>query len=266
MTGERPGFGRLEHALAAGARRTDQILCDAWQADASSGVADDVERYTPADLEAFTLETKDAARLYGADLVGVATLDSAWLRGSPEGAFDPTRHTTVVVMAVAMDYRGILESPTMRASAATSAGYSQMAVVGTGVMTFLRALGYEAIAAGNEIALSVPLAVAAGLGEVGRTGQLITQRFGPRVRLCKVFTDAPLVSDSPMTFGVAEFCQTCRACIDACEGDAIPEGSPDDTTGRWAIDGSRCRDFWRVNGASCANCLAMCPYNIPPTD
>ena len=40
-----------------------------------------------------------------------------------------------------------------------------------------------------------PLAIMAGLGELSRIGILITPEFGPRVRLCKVFTDLPLQAD-----------------------------------------------------------------------
>lgn len=266
MNGERPGFGRVEQALKAGAGCVDDLLHAAWK-EHGKAVVVDAERYEPDDWERLTREVKDAARLYGADLVGVTTLNREWLYGAglrEDGPFDADRHTTVMVIAVPMDYRGILESPTLRAAAATNAGYSMMTVVSMSVAVFLRSLGFDAIPAGNDIALSVPLAQAAGLGEVGRTGQLITQPFGPRVRLCKVFTDAPLVCDSPIAFGAAELCQTCTACVDGCEGNAIPEGLPDADAGRWLIDAQRCREFWRVNGTSCANCLARCPFNVPP--
>jgi len=39
---------------------------------------------------------------------------------------------------------------------------------------FIRNLGYEAIQCGNDTALSIPLAIDAGLGELGRNGLLIT--------------------------------------------------------------------------------------------
>lgn len=43
----------------------------------------------------------------------------------------------------------------------------------------------------NDISLSIPLAIEAGLGELGRNGLLITKDFGPCVRLCKIFTTCP---------------------------------------------------------------------------
>ena len=63
---------------------------------------------------------------------------------------------------------------------------------------------------GNDTALSIPLAIDAGLGELGRNGLLITPEYGACVRLCKVFTDLPLEADRPVEFGLAEICQRCR--------------------------------------------------------
>jgi hypothetical protein len=75
---------------------------------------------------------------------------------------------------------------------------------------FIRGLGYQAIPCGNDTALSVPLAMAAGLGESSRMGLLITPKFGSRVRICKLFTDLPLESDDYRPFWVHQFCQTCK--------------------------------------------------------
>ncbi|MBS4023513.1 MAG: hypothetical protein KGZ79_14015 [Dethiobacter sp.] len=43
------------------------------------------------------------------------------------------------------------------------------------------------------------LAVAAGLGKIGRNGLLLTKQFGPRVRLAAVVTDAELIPDHEMS-------------------------------------------------------------------
>jgi epoxyqueuosine reductase QueG len=123
---------------------------------------------------------------------------------------------------------------------------------------------------GNDTALSIPLAIDAGLGELGRNGLLITPQYGPCVRLCKVFTDLPLMPDQPISFGVTETCMKCFKCAEACEVEAIssdPEPSyrtvsPSNNQGivRWAVDHDKCYAFWIENSASCATCIAACPF------
>jgi len=65
-------------------------------------------------------------------------------------------------------------------------------------------------------------AVAAGLGEIGFSGLLLTPQFGPRQRLVSIITDAPL-EPSPMYDG-PKLCRpdSCgRACIKACPTKAM---------------------------------------------
>jgi reductive dehalogenase len=121
--------------------------------------------------------------------------------------------------------------------------------------------------------LSVPLALAAGLGEAGRHGLLITEKFGPRVRLSKVFTDLPLAHDDYRPFGATEFCSTCRKCARRCPSQAIPHGDPTTkgpTTSnhsgvlKWYVNSEKCYQFWSRNMMDCANCIAVCPFNKRP--
>jgi len=95
--------------------------------------------------------------------------------------------------------------------------------------------------------------------------------LGSRIRLCKVFTDLPLVADQQKDFGLTAFCRTCNRCADACEADAIsrdPEPSyeiacPSNNKGikRWAVNADRCYEFWAQNTAACSNCIAACPFS-----
>ena len=62
-------------------------------------------------------------------------------------------------------------------------------------------------------------AVAAGLGEFGRQGLLLTPQFGVRQRLCSIITSAPLNAD-PL-FGGPSLCDGCEACLKACPVDAF---------------------------------------------
>jgi epoxyqueuosine reductase QueG len=87
-----------------------------------------------------------------------------------------------------------------------------MGFIAPSMARFIQELGYHAMPSGNDTALSIPMAVDAGLGELGRNGILITPKYGPRVRLCKVFTDLPLVHDKPVDLGVQAFCEICKKC------------------------------------------------------
>ena len=222
---------------------------------------------------------KKAAHFLGASLVGIADYDPRWVY---ENFYNPfTRESTpgrlpfevgsVVVMAIEMDYEAFKTAPSLIASAAAGNIYSNMAVTAHKVATFIRQLGYRAIPCGNDTAMSIPLAAQAGLGELGRNGLLITEKYGPRVRLCKVFTDLPIQADRPVTFGVVDFCEVCRKCADQCPGKAISQEQQPGFTiknisnnpgvKKWCIDAEKCFAFWAKNGGDCGSCIASCPYN-----
>ncbi|MBW2084257.1 MAG: reductive dehalogenase [Deltaproteobacteria bacterium] len=154
----------------------------------------------------------------------------------------------------------------------TGLGYSVQAVLANLLAAFIRGLGYQAIPSGNDTALSIPLAIAAGLGELGRNGLLITPKFGPRVRICKVFTDLPLAHDTYRPFGVARFCETCKKCARNCPSRAITFGertiegpSMSNFSGalKWYINPEKCFLFWVKNWMDCNNCVMSCPFNRP---
>jgi hypothetical protein len=232
-----------------------------------------IEPFNIEDPGEMKREVKQTAQAFGADLVGITRRDERWiyshdLDGNPVKIPDPFQ--TVIVMAIAMDAEGIIKSPAFAASFATGIGYSKMAFCISCLAEFIRYLGFDAIPMGNDTALSIPLAIDAGLGELGRNGLLITPRYGPCVRICKVYTTLPLAPDKPVAFGVKEFCRSCSKCADACEADAIQKEtepsfettSPSNNRGicRWAVDHDRCYEFWIENAGDCSNCIAACPF------
>ena len=223
---------------------------------------------------------KRAARYFGADLVGICHVHPNWVY-SHEYNTITTEHYPIelpqdcqnaIVLAIAMDYEKIRTSPTGIAGAEVGRGYSMMAYVANLLALFIRGLGYRAIPCGNDTALSVPLAMAAGLGETGRLGFLITKKFGPRIRLCKVFTDLPLSYDAYRPFGVKKFCEICKKCADHCPSRAITHDEMT-TAGhnisnqsgplKWYVDAEKCFAFWAKNRTDCANCIRVCPFNKP---
>lgn len=246
--------------------------------------------------EAATAMVKQAARFFGADLVGIAPLDRRWIYShafwadgthkaitfepvdepleTGERLVIPEKMRWVIVMGTRMDPGIIQYTPSPIGCAETRITYSRMGLQVSGVAEFLRGIGYQAIPSINDTGLSIPMAIDAGFGEQGRNGKLITPQFGPSVRLSKVITDLPLVRDYPVRFGVAEFCDTCRKCADACPVDAIDPGertwarenisnSPGQRT--WHLDNELCRRYWSTGkGDNCTVCVRSCPFTKGP--
>jgi len=139
-------------------------------------------------------------------------------------------------------------------SRATGLGYSKMAFVVIWWLPSFEAL-VTCYTAGNDTALSIPLAWLQGW-EKAAEWAIGHERFGPRVRLCKVFTDLPLQADSYRSFGVMEFCKTCKnvrctvplrlsARNMSTEGPTISNQSG---ILKWYVDGEKCYSFWAKIG------------------
>ncbi len=128
----------------------------------------------------------------------------------------------------------------------------------------IRSLGYPARAHFNrwsEVQL-VPLAILAGLGEVGKNGMVINSKFGPRGTFSIVTTDLPLVPDKAVDLGVKKFCSVCNKCSRTCPAQAIPYGEPVIRNGveKWAVDSDKCWEYLSKN-LKCMSCISSCPYN-----
>lgn len=233
---------------------------------------------------------KRASSFLGADLVGIAPYDErwtykTWFDFTKECILDPKNNKpkvvkgefpfnvkSVIAFAIEHDYDALM-SPGQIADASSMLGYSRMAEVAHKIAVFLNSLGYKAIPTGNDTGLSIPIAIQAGLGEMSRMGTLITEKYGSRVRLAKVYTDLEITPDKPVTFGVEEFCKKCKKCADECPSNAISlEAEPSfkptvksvsSHTGvkKWFQDNERCISQWDRNSGGCAICMAVCPYN-----
>ncbi len=179
-----------------------------------------------------------------------------------------------VVLAFEMDHDAISCEQSPVNVAATFDAYSRMSYTTASLAEFFRGMGYNALPLVNDTALSVPMAIDAGLGELGRNGIVITPKYGPRVRLAKVITDMPLIPDQPISFGVTEFCEICAKCADHCPSNALSNGPrtievPSDSGGnpgvfKWQYHGGKCFNYWAETGVEgCSNCIRVCPFNKP---
>lgn len=282
----KPGYNRVDYALTEATWTIYEVWKDAFnwtrlerpQGPSLLGEKWYQTKHPVKDPQEMTRKLKRTAQFIGADLVGIAEINTKWVYKTERYTLSPLELPEevkyAVVMAVEMDELGIATSPETPAAAATGLGYSKMAFISSILAEFIRNLGYTAIPSGNEIAFSIPIAVDAGLGQLGRNGLLITPEYGPRVRLCKVFTDLPLVPDKPIDFGVNEFCSICKKCAYACSVQAISHGeqtyegvckSSSPGVLKWPVDGEKCYNFWCDNGTDCSDCINVCPYNTGRT-
>jgi len=293
LPGNKPGFTLRDRALEnalwyvecgwAEGNRVENLKLYSWE----SGPTDKYH-VLPPDLKEKVTDpaemsriVKKVARLAGADLVGICQLDRRWLYShsynmstrEPKVLEIPPEINYAIAIAVEMDYDLIKTSPTTIEGAGTGLGYSRHAYTAGILAEFIRNLGYKALPTGNDTGLSVPIAINAGLGELGRHGMLITYEFGPRVRLAKVLTDLPLQPDTPIEFGVTQFCEKCKKCVQNCPGQAISHGerterplnvSTSPGVLKWPVDAEKCLSFWGRNGSTCANCIRVCPFNKTP--
>lgn len=100
----------------------------------------------------------------------------------------------------------------------------------------------------REINLNVRIAaVAAGLGEIGWSKVFLTEKWGPRVRIGNILTDAELEPDPLVKPGT--LCNRCMKCVRTCPGAAIPKAGEkppvrieiDGTTYEWGdVSMGRC--------------------------
>lgn len=223
-------------------------------------------------------DVKRAGRFLGADSVGVCAFDERWVythnysrmnqSDKPMDLPDDLPHVVVIVNE--MHHDTIKTVPSALSGAATGQGYSKDIIAVLSLTQYIRNLGYRAVASLNDTALSIPLAIQAGLGQYGRHGLLITPEFGPRVRIAKIFTDLPLTHDKPIDFGVTEFCNLCRRCSKGCPPKAIPDGAPSEErhsvsnlvgVKKWTVNADKCFKFWTNQGTDCSICIRVCPYN-----
>lgn len=245
-------------------------------------VAPRKEEVSPVNIdpETMSFRIKRIAKFCGAQDVGICTFDRRWVY-NPRWNTDTNyadipgdqdigeEYKYVIVLLGAMEKRFVKYSPTALSSAATEMGYAMMGFTAASVAAFIRRLGYKAIPSGNDTGLTIPYAIQAGLGELGRHGLLIHPKYGSMLRLAKVFTSLPLKPDKPIQFRVQNYCLNCNLCVSACPAQCISDGEPttevpNDAAApgmkKWYIDSKSCRAFWDRNGADCSNCIKACPY------
>jgi epoxyqueuosine reductase QueG len=223
----------------------------------------------PQRREAAATELSAEARAFAlsheADDFGIAPMDPMYVF---EGY--SIEEPWVIVLASAHDYERLSQVPSDESNGVGVSDVGDRYAQGTrssfALANWIRAQGYNAHAYPGPMAsalILIPPAIAAGLGQLGKHGSLISRHFGSGVRLAGVTTDMPLVPTCADNFGSDEFCQTCQICTRACPPGAIsPEKQMVRGVERWYVDFDKCIPAF-TELAGCAICIAQCPWTRP---
>ena len=229
--------------------------------------------------ERATEKIKGFARFLGADLVRIGPLNPAFVythigktQGDPKRVYGaPIRlaHRHAVTIAIGLDPLLMKTGPALPMATGVMKAYNRLAMISRMLAGYIRSLGYAARAriVSNYQVLCIPVAIDAGMGELGRHGIMLTRELGSALKLATVTTDLPLVYDRPVDIGVDEFCRDCKICAEICPSAAIPFGNKKVVRGveKWAINPEACFRVWRETGTDCGVCVAACPWTKPRT-
>ncbi|MDE0453763.1 MAG: 4Fe-4S dicluster domain-containing protein [Gammaproteobacteria bacterium] len=235
------------------------VVANAWQLRKRNGPV--AARRVEADPGEMSERVKAAAREFGADLVGIAPVtDEAVFagRGAPHG--------TAICIGLSMNQDKMAHAPQDTAAVEVMRAYRQIARIALRLGRYVRRLGWPAKAYGNPNStdiLHIPLAVAAGLGQLGKHGSMISKEHGSNFRLAAVLTDLPLALDEPVDIAVDDLCTGCRRCVVDCPPDAIFNEKQWIRGGkRWYVDFDKCIPYF-VKTHGCAICIEVCPWSRP---
>ena len=236
------------------------------------------EPYAYENPEDAIRDVRRVAKYLGIGKLGVCAYDERWVYDSifvratakDKAPEIPQDLPYVIATVEPMDQGLIGTGPSALSGTATGLGYSYDTVSIVTLAQFIRNMGYRAYASLNDSAISIPLGLQAGLGEVGRNGLLISEEYGPRFRIGKIFTDMPLTVDEPKSIGVTQFCDICDRCAKACPPKAIPFDVPSTKVHsrsnikgvkKWTPIAEKCFNFWVNQNTDCSICIRVCPYN-----
>jgi Pyruvate/2-oxoacid:ferredoxin oxidoreductase delta subunit len=178
------------------------------------------------------------------------------------------KYEHTICLALEQDYYQTQTIPSLEAEFAHFGTYEIEGALALDLADFIRSLGYHAQvhSPNDNSGAYIPMFVAAGLGQLGANGQLLSPHFGSRARIAMITTDAPVGYDEPVDYGLHKFCQICQVCVNRCPGRALVK---EKVWWRGAEKNKliydRCRPVMaRYDG--CGICMKVCPiqkYGAP---
>ena len=211
-----------------------------------------------------TRRVKAKAAELGLSAIGVTKFDPM-LTFAPFLGDEAAIGDRVIVCVSEQNWAATQTIPSTRADRAHFDSNSQVHEFALALAAFLRDLGYAARASRSN-GMAVGYGVEAGLGQLGLNGQLLTPFQGSAPRLAMVTTNAPLLFDSPIDYGIPAICDKCKSCVRNCPSGAI-QSKREMHRGIYKakVKTERCMPI--VSQAhGCGICVKVCPiqrYGLP---
>jgi epoxyqueuosine reductase QueG len=216
-------------------------------------------------------EVRQLAMQLGADLVGVASEKA--FAGAPRGNHPKDilkGARSVIVIAVALPNAALESAPSREYSASYISANNELNRIAFRLAKFLEENGHRAV----QVPSSPPYDLKrmrgdlshrhagelAGLGVFGKNSLLLSPKYGARMRLVSVITDADITPDKKLE---NDLCMDCDKCIRACPAKALK--------GARAVDKKACDDQHIRIGEKlglagweqiCGVCIRVCPVGI----
>ena len=174
-----------------------------------------------------------------------------------------------ICLALEQDYEATQTIPSLEAEEAHGRANEREGRLSMELLNYIRSLGYRGQVSGPSWYYGpvIPMFVAAGLGQLGNNGQLLSPHFGSRARLQIILTNAKVTYDKPVDYGIHNFCRVCQVCVTRCPGRAL-SGVQLWYRGveKAKLRFERCRPVMaRYSG--CGVCMKVCPiqrYGMKP--
>ncbi len=208
-----------------------------------------------------TMTAKDLAELENF-IKSLDIDDIGYAKVSPDLVFKEHKilYGNALVLVMEMREDAIKKAPSKATLREVFRTYYKLGIIVNKIADYLRQRGYNAMAGpaiGGDVNY-VPLAEKAGLGCMGKHGLLITEKFGPSLRLATVYTDIenlPFFEEENQHLWIKEYCKTCTKCERRCLGNAIFH----ETIKGKAVDQTKCAlPFSKEYG--CSVCIKKCSF------
>lgn len=203
---------------------------------------------------------QDKAIKWGADLVGFANIER--FKRYREENQPHQRTQTVIVLAIWMEDPILdlwLHPQSWKDQSKPDRAFEDEILRGVSLRLslLLEREGFWAEPAPYEPGLYLKEAgVLAGLGIIGKSNLLINEKYGPRIRLRAIITDAPFDPDPIMEN--QNYCSDCDLCVKACPARALDAGKYDKESCLRYCE-NNLKKVSKYSVLWCMECSTVCP-------